>query len=76
LPSEKKNRPEELNVALQSCWLEPERTMRPILNFTPRGKLWPQGRICLPGVHFVPWVWVKVSPGGEIHCLPLHSSKL
>jgi hypothetical protein len=40
---------------------------RPILNFTPRGKLWHQGRSCPPGV--------KLSPGGEIHCSPLHSSK-
>jgi hypothetical protein len=30
---------------------------RPILNFTPRGELWPQGRICSPGVNFVPWGW-------------------
>jgi hypothetical protein len=37
--------------------------LRPILkfapapraNFTPRGKLWPQGWICPPEVNFVPW---------------------
>jgi hypothetical protein len=38
------------------------KTQRPILNFAPRGKL------CPPGV--------KLSPGGEIHCSPLHFSKL
>jgi hypothetical protein len=31
--------------------------LRPILNFDPRGKLWPQGWSCPPGVNFVPWVW-------------------
>jgi hypothetical protein len=31
---------------------------KPILNFTPRGKFWPQVRICLTGVNFVPWVWI------------------
>jgi hypothetical protein len=30
---------------------------RPILNFAPRGKIWPQGRIRPPGVNFVPWGW-------------------
>jgi hypothetical protein len=37
------------------------RRQRSILNFTPRDKLWPPG--------------VKLSPGGEILCSPLHSSK-
>jgi hypothetical protein len=40
---------------------------RPILNFTPRGKVVPQGRILSPGG--------EVIPGGEILSLPLHSSK-
>jgi hypothetical protein len=31
--------------------------LRPILNFTPRGKLWPQGRRCPQGVNFFPWGW-------------------
>jgi hypothetical protein len=31
--------------------------LRPILNFAPRGKLWPQGRSCPSGVNFVPWRW-------------------
>jgi hypothetical protein len=44
----------------------------PILNFTPRGKLWPQGQSCPPGLNFVPW---GLSPGGQIICSPLHSSK-
>jgi hypothetical protein len=39
----------------------PPRRLRPILNFDPRGKLWHPG--------------AKLSPGGEILCLPLHSSK-
>jgi hypothetical protein len=34
---------------------------------TPRGEVVPQGWICPLGV--------KLSPGGEIICLPLHSSK-
>jgi hypothetical protein len=36
--------------------------LRPILNFTPSGKLWPQGRSCPPGVNFV--TWGEVIPGG------------
>jgi hypothetical protein len=40
---------------------------RPILNFTPRGKFDHRGKLCPLGV--------KLSPGGEILCLPLHSSK-
>jgi hypothetical protein len=31
--------------------------LRPILNLTPRFKLWPQGRSCPPEVSFVPWCW-------------------
>jgi hypothetical protein len=31
--------------------------LRPILNLTPRFKLWPQGRSCPPEVSFVPWGW-------------------
>jgi hypothetical protein len=30
---------------------------KPILNFAPRGKLWPKGRSRPPGVYFVPWGW-------------------
>jgi hypothetical protein len=55
--------------------------LRPILNFTPRGKLLPlgaklspRGELCPPGVNFVP-LGVKLSPGSEILCLPLRSSK-
>jgi hypothetical protein len=36
-------------------------------NFDPQGRSCPQGRICPLGV--------KLSPGGEILCSPLHSSK-
>jgi hypothetical protein len=43
------------------------RRQRPILNFAPRGNFDPQGQSCPLGV--------KLSPGGEILCLPLHSSK-
>jgi hypothetical protein len=41
--------------------------LRPILNFAPRGKLWPQGGKCPPKVNFVPWGWHSL--------LPRHSSK-
>jgi hypothetical protein len=34
-----------------------KKNLRPILNYTPRGNLWPQGRSCPPGVNFVPWEW-------------------
>jgi hypothetical protein len=49
---------------------------RPILNFAPRGKLetltpgaklYPRGEFCPLGL--------KLSPGDEILCSPLHSSK-
>jgi hypothetical protein len=48
---------------------------KPILNFAPRGKLWPQERSCPPGVSFAPWGWsyplgVKLSPGSEILFCP------
>jgi hypothetical protein len=33
------------------------RWQRQILNLNTRGKLWPQGRSCTPGVNFVPWGW-------------------
>jgi hypothetical protein len=33
------------------------KTPRPILNFAPRGKLWPQGQSCPPVVNFVPLSW-------------------
>jgi hypothetical protein len=33
------------------------RFQRPILNFAPRGKLWPQGWSCPPGVNFFSWGW-------------------
>jgi hypothetical protein len=33
------------------------KTPRPILNFAPRGKLWPQELRCPPGVNFVSWGW-------------------
>jgi hypothetical protein len=40
------------------------KNMRPILNFAPRGELWPQGRtlipkgkFCPPGANFVPKGW-------------------
>jgi hypothetical protein len=42
-------------------------TLRPIHNFAHRSKLWPQGPSCPQG-------WI-LSPGGEILCSPLHSSK-
>jgi hypothetical protein len=35
---------------------------RPILNFAPRGKLWPQGRSCPP------WVKFSVHPSILLHC--------
>jgi hypothetical protein len=31
--------------------------VRPILNFAPKGKLWPQRWSCPPGVNFVSWGW-------------------
>jgi hypothetical protein len=34
----------------------------------------PQGRSCPPGSNFCP-LGVKLSPGGEIPCSPLQSSK-
>jgi hypothetical protein len=34
--------------------------LRPILNFTPRGKLWHQGISYPPGVTFVPWGWNSI----------------
>jgi hypothetical protein len=34
-----------------------EQTLRPILNFTPRGKLWPPGAKLSPRGEFVPWGW-------------------
>jgi hypothetical protein len=47
--------------------------LRPILNFAPRGKIWPPGvKLSLRG-EFCP-LGVKLSLGGEILCLPLHSS--
>jgi hypothetical protein len=52
----------------------PLKTLRPTLNFTPRGKLWPpRGEVVLQ-------VWIcplgaKLSSGGEILCSHLHSSK-
>jgi hypothetical protein len=60
---------------------------RPILNFAPRGKLWPTGtklshrdELCPLGAKVSPRgefcpLGVNLSPGGEILCLPLHSSK-
>jgi hypothetical protein len=33
----------------------------------------PRGKLCPPGVNFVPWV--KLSPGDKILCSTLHSSK-
>jgi hypothetical protein len=47
---------------------------RPILNFAPRGKLWLPWESLSPRGEFCPLV-VKLSPGGEIICLPLHSFK-
>jgi hypothetical protein len=38
-------------------WLQVSRLQRPLLNFAPRGKLWPQGWSCPPGVNFVSWDW-------------------
>jgi hypothetical protein len=43
------------------------KVQRPFLNFPPRGKLWPRGEFCPLGM--------KLSPGDEIICSPLHSSK-
>jgi hypothetical protein len=48
------------------------RFLRPILNFAPRGKLWPPGAKLSPrSEHFVPWGWsypmgVKFSVGPSI----------
>jgi hypothetical protein len=47
---------------------------RPILNFTPRGKLWPPGVKLSPRGEVVPQGWisplgVKLSSGGEVKSL-------
>jgi hypothetical protein len=44
-------------------------------NFDPRGEVVPQGKILSPGGEFCPLGPVKLSPGGELLCSPLHSSK-
>jgi hypothetical protein len=42
----------EFEVSHLAKWVQ-----RPVLNFDPRGELWPQGQSCPPGVNFVPWGW-------------------
>jgi hypothetical protein len=57
-------RPEIKKLASECCLISKGWKQRPILNFTPRGKVVPQGWIlsprgefCPPGANFVPWVW-------------------
>jgi hypothetical protein len=60
-------------------------SQRPILNFTPRRKLWPHGQGCPPGVNFVPRGWsyplgvkFSVRPSillNSIECSPLGWTK-
>jgi hypothetical protein len=38
-------------------WATAKKGQMPVLNFSPRGKLRPQGWSCPPGVNFVPWGW-------------------